>query len=165
MIKSLNAVWKWFSKRMTFTEHYSFGIRWNYCWCCNATAFSYWQSRVGASWTGKTLPLGLTSQIRSSSGLATSNSDTPRWPQEWDRTHQIGERGNESINWAGSYKLAHRSNWNDYILCLVIQNCVFSKWGQTGLSVYTLVGRGVLKSITRRLQGGRRRAERWDAAE
>lgn len=99
-----NMLWKWpnpsmlsgndsVRKRMPFTEHYSSGLVWNYCWCCNATSFWAWQtSWLGASWTGKTLLLGLTSQLRSFLALAVANSDTPRWPQEWDTTHQSGER-------------------------------------------------------------------------
>lgn len=71
MVKSLTAVWKQFSKRVTFTERYSFGFLWNYCWCCSAAASWSWQtSWSGVSWMGKTFPLGLTSQGRTYSALA-----------------------------------------------------------------------------------------------
>lgn len=71
MVKSLTAVWKQFSRRVTFTEGYSFGLVWNSCWCCSAAASWAWQtSWLGGSWMDKTFPLGLTSQGRMDSALA-----------------------------------------------------------------------------------------------
>lgn len=141
MAKSLSAVWKWFTKRMIFTEHYSFGITW-YCWCCKATAFWSWRSWLRVNWAGKTLPLGLTSQLRNISDSATNNSDTlQEWEEweKWDRTHWIGERRSENISRAGSSSGTTCTKKQVKWFCIlwpVTQNCVFSKSGQTGLGMF-----------------------------
>lgn len=127
MVRSLTAVWKQFSRRVTFTEGYSSGLVWNYCWCCSAAAsWSCQASWLGESWMDKTFPLGriysaLAQLIQiPPGGLRSVGQNTSEWTgRKWEyklgRSLWCFDLQTEAVTWV-------------CILCPVIQGNILSKW-------------------------------------